>query len=125
MSIMDVLRDLANRIPEPDGPIKEIPETHYCPDCRLVVVEQDGQICQECQTDRERGYRITRLTGRCANGAERDGGTRYHAIPLGKYKALCGAEPGRRSVGWSVYRGNKVTCPRCLRILQKQTEGIQ
>jgi hypothetical protein len=26
------------------------------------------------------GIAILRMTGRCANGTERDGGTRYHAI---------------------------------------------
>jgi hypothetical protein len=59
------------------------------------------------------------LTGRCMNGAERDHGTRAHAVPIGERKALCGAKPGRRSVGWSSYRESTVTCPRCLKKLAK------
>jgi hypothetical protein len=62
--------------------------------------------------------RTSYLAGRCANGAERDGGTRYHAIPVGSWKALCGAEPGRRSAGWSengFTQSHEVTCPRCPR----------
>lgn len=60
------------------------------------------------------------LAGRCANGSELDSGTRWHAVPLGEHglswSALCGAEPGRRSAGWSSWtvRGQAVTCPRCL-----------
>lgn len=54
-----------------------------------------------------------RLAGRCANGAERDGGARYHAVPASG-AALCGAKPGRRSAGWSPYEGPAVSCPRCL-----------
>jgi hypothetical protein len=58
-----------------------------------------------------------RLAGRCANGAERDGGTLFHAVPAGKWDALCGAHPGRRSAGWSQYAGDGVSCPKCLRKL--------
>jgi hypothetical protein len=57
-----------------------------------------------------------RLAGRCANGAERDGGSKYHAVA--GYVALCGAKPGRRSAGWSLYPGDMVTCPRCRRKLE-------
>ena len=59
------------------------------------------------------------LSGRCANGSERDCGMLYHAVPDESNKALCGAKPGRRSAGW---RGDwpqdehgPVNCPRCLR----------
>ena len=55
---------------------------------------------------------FTYLTGRCANGAERDGGTLYHAVR--SWRALCGAEPGRTSAGWSSHLGTVATCPRCL-----------
>lgn len=55
------------------------------------------------------------LAGRCANGAERDGGTIWHAVPATSYSALCGAKPGRRSAGWSMRLGDVVTCERCLR----------
>lgn len=59
------------------------------------------------------------LTGRCANGAERDSGRLYHAVPDDGYIALCGAKPGRRSAGWSSHLGTEVTCRRCLRKLMK------
>jgi hypothetical protein len=58
-----------------------------------------------------------RLSGRCANGAERDGGSKYHAV-AGYGVALCGAKPGRLSAGWSMYPGAAVTCPRCRRKLK-------
>jgi hypothetical protein len=54
------------------------------------------------------------LMGRCADGAERDSGTRYHAVPRGAHRAVCGAEPGRRSAGWSSHAGAAVTCARCV-----------
>lgn len=57
-------------------------------------------------------YEPRRLTGRCSNGAERDGGVVYHAVA--GWKAACGAEPGRRSAGWSQHGGEAVTCPKCL-----------
>jgi hypothetical protein len=61
--------------------------------------------------------RVLRLSGRCADGAERDGGTLFHAVPTDHYMALCGAKPGRRSAGWSAYSGEAVTCAPCLRKL--------
>jgi len=71
------------------------------------------------------------LAGRCANGAERDGGTRWHAVPDNDYKALCGAKPGRQSAGWAPFHRKEkqaITCPACIRKLKnlpqspKQTE---
>jgi hypothetical protein len=62
------------------------------------------------------GIAILRMTGRCANGAEREGGTRYHAVF--NWRALSGAKPGRLS-DWSGYPGEAVTCPRCLNRLKK------
>lgn len=57
------------------------------------------------------------LAGRCANGAERDGGTLFHAVPAESWKALCGSQPGRRSAGWGTPWKDEqpVTCPRCLK----------
>ena len=65
---------------------------------------------------------IVRLTGRCANGGERDGGRLSHAI-LGDPsslaapqwgRALCGATPGRLSNGWVEVDGAEVpSCARC------------
>ncbi len=72
-----------------------------------------------------RGHRAV-LSGRCADGAERGAGRLYHLVrkdiverierdgySLGG-KALCGAEPGRRSgVGWTKAMGNLRECARC------------
>jgi hypothetical protein len=62
---------------------------------------------------------IARLTGRCANGAERDGGRRSHVVLTPRRQpqwetALCGATPGRLSNGWVEVDGaEQPTCPRC------------
>lgn len=66
---------------------------------------------------------LARLTGRCADGAERDGGRKIHAVmvepglglPTPCYAtALCGAKPGRLSNGWVEVDGPETpTCPRC------------
>lgn len=68
---------------------------------------------------------IRRMAGRCAIGAERDGGVRYHAVDEEIWQrwgaALCGATPGRLGNGWSVYPGDDVTCPRCIKKLAKNS----
>lgn len=69
-------------------------------------------------------YFAARMLGRCANGSERDGGTLYHAIREDRLSeaAVCGAKPGRRSVGWSdQYQKpiDAVTCPRCRNAMWK------
>lgn len=71
------------------------------------------------------GIQAMQMLGRLTDGAERDHGKLYHAVPINdklfpllfhQNKALCGAKPGRRSVGWQKYEGHTtVTCPRCLR----------
>ena len=94
-------------------------------------------------------YKIGYLLGRCASGAEADCGTLNHAVttklvqrPLCPYNdwgrnripaddtidaevALCGARPGRRSVGWSYdntsIQQTSVTCPRCRKKLEATT----
>ncbi|WP_369913924.1 hypothetical protein AB8810_12920 [Xanthomonas sp. NCPPB 3005] len=67
-----------------------------------------------------------KLAGRCANGMERGQGARIHAIPASQIRseyneahgsAMCGATPGRRSVGWTLRAGEAVTCPRCMKAL--------
>jgi hypothetical protein len=62
------------------------------------------------------------LMGRLANGCESDKGRRVHAVAgdvedYGHGRALCGAQPGRRSGGWEVsFAANKaIDCPRCLK----------
>lgn len=47
--------------------------------------------------------------------AERDHGRLFHAVLDGQPKALCGAQPGRQSAGWSRAVGTAVTCARCRR----------
>jgi hypothetical protein len=69
-------------------------------------------------------YLPLKMSGRCASGAERDKGQRFHAVALGHgwTRAVCGAAPGDRGNGWATYPGNAVTCPRCLAKLAKQEE---
>lgn len=63
------------------------------------------------------------LAGRCTSGEERGHGTRVHLVPgerdgfngVRGWTALCGAEPGRRSAGWSAWPGMAASCPRCLK----------
>lgn len=72
-------------------------------------------------------YVPKRLTGRCANGAERDAGYKWHAVEEASFfaKALCGAFPGGKlSNGWTTEGfdgavGFRVTCPRCQRKLAR------
>lgn len=75
--------------------------------------------CPYCAEDAARGYEVKMLAGRCASGEERGHGTKWHALKDGR--ALCGAQPGRRSAGWSSYTklGQDATCPKCLKKLGK------
>lgn len=104
-----------------------MPLREWCAVCRDQQVDLPGDLCPRCLEDKARGYRVRTLTGRCANGAERDHGTLQHALPLSMAyrddveKAHCSIRPGRRSVGWSTWlpAGNVCTCPRCLKRLKK------
>jgi hypothetical protein len=69
---------------------------------------------------------LVRLSGRCADGAERDGGRRIHVVMVDVIdlcadvawrQALCGAKPGRLSgCGFVEVDGaENPTCPRCAR----------
>lgn len=63
------------------------------------------------------------LTGRLASGAERGQGRLVHAVPDGAAwgRAACGARPGRLSgSGFVEEPGGRVTCPRCLKQLEKE-----
>lgn len=63
-----------------------------------------------------RDHDVRYLLGRCANGAERDGGRVRHAVR--DHRALCEAAPGRRSAGWSPHQADDcVTCRQCLKKL--------
>jgi hypothetical protein len=71
-------------------------------------------------------FEAKRLTGRCANGAQRDSGTLYHAVESGKHEffpAVCGAVGGKRSSGWADQNGKDITCKKCLVGLQAMAFG--
>lgn len=59
------------------------------------------------------------LVGRLANGAERDHGTVVHYV--NGFGALCGAKPGRRSVGWTIVWDVEITCPRCKKLFNEMS----
>ena len=71
----------------------------------------------------------TYSTGMCRTDTDNKG-IRYHAVETGEYpdafntwtKALCGYKPGKRSNGWSSYIHSEVTCPKCLKKLEKLQE---
>lgn len=82
----------------------------------LDVERQAGRLVNEAGGNVIAAY----LAGKCANGAQRDGGRVIHLIvnsemPWGR--AACGARPGvRRGNGWApAAPGVQPTCPRCLR----------
>jgi len=116
MSIFDALKALAENLPKPEH---AEPEPYLtCVVCHEHI--ETGSICGQCAIDQKRGYSVRSLAGRCRNGAERDHGTRFHAVPAESWRALCGAEPGRHSIGWSDYgRNQAVTCPKCAAKLAK------
>lgn len=70
-------------------------------------------------------YTAAKLAGRCSDGYERGQGMRVHALADARRPdattvygtALCGAKPGRRSVGWTPMDGTEITCPQCLKKL--------
>jgi len=62
-------------------------------------------------------YTPRRLAGGCRTGSD-TGGRLWHALPAGSDVAVCGATYGRRSAGWSEYRGRVITCRRCLRRME-------
>lgn len=67
-------------------------------------------------------FHLYRKAGRCANGAERDTGSVFHAVPKSGWIALCGEKPGRHSGGWAnegVEGGPSApTCPSCARLVE-------
>lgn len=78
-----------------------------------------AETTQQGTEQRAPEFSIRRMAGPCANGWERNGGTRWHALPGVSSRALCGA---RTNSFWSDEVGAAVTCPRCLARLAK-TEG--
>ena len=133
MSLEELIRQIAEMSDAPDEPdpvmdrFIESDPAHRCKRCHEAFVElnEDG-LCQDCAATLARGYEISRMAGRLANGAEADGGYLYHARLLEAdgypaFKAVCGAQPGRRSIGWGAYKpsSRRVTCKRCLARLQR------
>ena len=88
-----------------------------CEKCRMREVQMSGYFCELCTKEQAQGFEALSMTGRCANGAQRDAGILYHAVKIGEWKAVCGAVHGRRS-RWSEYHGEKVTCKRCIKKLE-------
>ena len=102
-----------------------------CSMCNSKPRTENALVCSDCLGAIERGYQISALAGRCANGAERDKGFRFHARMLNEnqipdYRAICGYQPGRRSAGWSDWRpvGREVTCPRCAKRVAARKSAI-
>jgi hypothetical protein len=95
-------------------------------------------------------YKASMLLGRLSDGFQSDHGVLVHAVVTKLVKprpcpwndwgrdatkmaqkveaevGMCGARPGRRSVGWSHRHGTdkpgelKVNCPRCLKKIAKE-----
>jgi predicted amidophosphoribosyltransferase len=94
-------------------------QTYFCRSCDVNVrVEQPGDLCPACVKEKTQGYQVLMMLGRLSNGFESDHGTKQHAVRFGERGAVCGARPGKRSVGWSTPYGERVvTCPRCAKKL--------
>lgn len=126
MSIQKLLEEIASRYPQfPEDtisrPQRDQTPIYRCSACGEANVAQPEDLCSLCVFEKQEGYQILNLLGRLANSFQRDTGIRYHAVPFGSIKALCGAKPrGRRSVGWSFYHGEHVTCPRCVERIEKR-----
>lgn len=74
----------------------------------------------EYQTDTFLSFEPRILLGHLANGAQSDHGTIVHAVPNGRLTAYCGAKPsGKRSVGWSDEPKDQVSCPKCIKCVEK------
>jgi len=120
MSFMAVLKTAMGAAAEDDASDQAIA---YCAMCHTILTaDQADALCEKCRREVAQGFAVRHLAGRCANGAERDSGTLFHALPIEngqvRGRALCGAAPRRRSVGWSEWgHGAAVTCPKCLKKL--------
>lgn len=114
---------------------------HQARDCiNCDQPSSNGDTCDVCAAEGPAGVQAkgadfvaAKLAGRCANGMERGQGAKLHAIPSTQVRveyneaygsAICGATPGRRSVGWTVLVAEAVTCPRCIRALAR-VDGAQ
>jgi hypothetical protein len=70
-------------------------------------------LSAQYSVEKELNYKARQLAGKCSNGAERDHGLVIHAV--NDIGALCGAKPGRLSVGWvEPWDDTPVNCDKCL-----------
>jgi len=125
-SFEDMLNGMLEDYERRHGKQEQEPEFQYrmtlCTVCRDVDVDNDKGICSRCQKEQAQGYQVRSLSGRCADGFEGGHGTLFHAVEFENYVAVCGAKPGRRSAGWSMWgHGKDVTCPRCITKLERRT----
>lgn len=116
-SFMEFFAHLAAKFP-PQEPLYWVESRPLCPSCGSCEVPTSEDLCDLCKQEKQHGYQVLTMTGRRANGAQRDSGRRYHAVKFGEIKALCNAKPGRHS-DWSPYHGQEVTCPRCAKKINK------
>lgn len=91
-----------------------------------ICICAGGSTQQFCTSTQCPGlYRPAVKLGRLASGAQSDHGMVIHAVPpevnhYGFGRAMCGTEPGRRSVGWATdYEGRAITCERCRRKVER------
>jgi len=121
MNITEFLQEIAERNPRPEpAPLYWVEPRPKCADCRDNEVVLPGDICDDCQAEAKRGYKVMYKMVRPANGSQLDGGTVYHAVEAsmpdyGVGKALCGTSTGRRSAGWHIQRNQPITCKACLK----------
>lgn len=116
MSIQSMLQEIAEREHVEHAPLYWVEDRPRCSRCHDNPVSLPGDVCEFCQKEIAQGYEILTMTGRRSNGFQADAGKLYHAVEIGNFAAMCGAKHGRRS-DWSMYHGDTVTCPRCLKKL--------
>jgi len=128
MTFAEQFQKILDSCPDVEPERDPAPERPQCAMCRTYGADlNESGLCARCQVDFDRGYTVSAKAGRCANGAERDGGTLFHARLLDnecfpEWEPVCGSAPGPRSAGWSTWRPSPdqpVTCTRCLAKLKR------
>lgn len=124
-NITDFIMEIAARNPAPDlEPLQWVEPRPMCSDCRDYEVMNYGDICEQCQQEKQQGYKVMYKMGRLANGFALDGGTVYHAVKdmpdYGVGSAVCGTKTGRRSAGWHRQTNQAVTCKACIKRLSHE-----
>ena len=119
----DIFRKIIEKNPQPEPePLYWVESRPKCSACRDYEVMNYGDHCERCKAHDAQGWQPMEMLGRLANGFELDHGRRVHAVADGQNKAMCGAKPGKRSVGWSRSTSDEVTCPRCVKKLKKSND---